>query len=198
MVKKTLEERILLLQEEDEISFGKILSTFHGKFRPLILIVLSLPFCQPIQIPGLSVPFGLLISFFGFRMAFGKKAWLPQKMLVKTISKRKFLKFSNTALKIIKKIKPWIHPRFTQLCDTPYMKVINGLLICILGLFLALPLPIPFSNMFAAWSIFLISFGILESDGLLVLAGYIVSLLTAIFLSGMIYTIGHFLKSKHP
>jgi hypothetical protein len=61
------------------------------------------------------------------------------------------------------------------------MEKMHGLMICILGLLLALPLPIPLSNLTAAWSTFLIALGILEDDGASVLAGYLISLLTIIF-----------------
>ena len=60
------------------------------------------------------------------------------------------------------------------------MHIINCLAICILGIFLALPLPIPLSNLTAAWSIFLIALGILEDDGVFVLIGYLISFLTII------------------
>lgn len=61
------------------------------------------------------------------------------------------------------------------------MEKVNGLAICLLGILLALPLPIPLSNLTAAWSILLIAFGILEDDGLFVIIGYLVALLTVLF-----------------
>ncbi len=76
-------------------------------------------------------------------------------------------------------MKPWIHSRLSWMCYPPARKVINGIAIFLLGLFLALPLPIPFSNLSAAWAIFLMALGFLEDDGLFVLLGYAVMLITA-------------------
>jgi hypothetical protein len=52
------------------------------------------------------------------------------------------------------------------------MKRVNGAMLAALGIFLALPLPIPLTNVITAWAIFLISLGILEDDGLFIFLGY--------------------------
>jgi hypothetical protein len=49
---------------------------------------------------------------------------------------------------------------------------INALLMLLAGLFLALPLPIPGTNLAPSWVILLICIGTLEEDGLLVVLGY--------------------------
>jgi len=46
--------------------------------------------------------------------------------------------------------------------------------IAIAALLLALPLPIPFTNMIPGWAIFLIALGLMERDGLFILAGHLV------------------------
>jgi len=189
---RTLEEGILLLQQEAKskpLSIAEILRILSGKGRSLILILLSLPFCQPIQIPGFSVPFGLGIAFIGLRMAFGKRAWLPRRILETRVPPQTFEKIADNTIYVARKLKPWIHPRFTGLCHSSFMEKANGLIIFILGLFLALPLPIPLSNLVAAWSIFLISLGTLEDDGVLVLIGYLVCVLAIVALVAMALTI---------
>lgn len=188
---QSLEKGLHLVQERTQqgpLSLEDILHILSGRGRPLLLILLSLPFCQPIQIPGLSTPFGLAIAFIALRTAFGKHVWLPKKLQKKKISPKTISKITNTTLVVIKKIKRFIHPRLDFLCHSRIMEVLNGLTIAILGILLALPLPIPLSNLTAAWSIFIISIGILEDDGLCVLLGYIVLLLTLTFLFFMILT----------
>ncbi len=188
----TLEEGILILQQKGEnssISVGEILHILSGKGQSLILLFLSLPFCQPFQIPGLSTPFGLAIAFIGLRMAFGKRVWLPKRILAKTITPHTLQKITGKTLWLVKKMKRWVHPRLTWLCHYPVLHIINGLLISLLGIFLALPLPIPFSNLTSAWSIFLIGLGVLEDDGVFILIGYFVSLLTVAFFITMALSI---------
>jgi hypothetical protein len=192
---RTLEEGILLLQEKVKsapITLGEILQLLSGKGRALILILLSLPFCQPLQIPGLSTPFGLAIAFIGLRMAFGKHLWLPQSVLSKTLTGATLQKITDTALLIIRKLKPWIHRRLDWICHSSTMQIVNGLSIVFLGVLLALPLPIPLSNLTAAWAIFLIALGNLEDDGIFVIAGYLVLFITLIAFVFILFTIDKF------
>lgn len=197
---RTLEEGIVLLHNEaqyledknKQISIREILHILSGKGRPLILILLSLPFCQPIQIPGMSMPFGFAITFIGLRMVFGKKMWLPKWLLSKTISNDTLEKITDKTLFTVRKIQRWIHPRLYWVCHSSFMEIMNGLIICFLGFLLALPLPIPLSNLVAAWSVFLVALGILEDDGLFVLIGYGFFFLTVTFFMMMFFSLKHF------
>jgi hypothetical protein len=180
----TLEESLLLLQKQGKdspLTLKQILDLLSGRGRFLLLIFLSLPFCQPIQIPGFSVPFGITICLIGIRILLGKHVWLPKKVLSHQISSPLIQKITKTSLLVIKKIRPWIHPRLQFMYTSRFMQTLNGLILSLLGIILALPLPIPFSNIIAGWSIFLISLGILEDDGLLVFIGYMFTFLTAAF-----------------
>lgn len=192
--KITLEERILLLQKQaahSSLSVGEILSILSGKGKSVVLVLLSLPFCQPIQIPGLSTPFGIAIAFVGLRLAFGKHIWLPKRFLQKKISPDTLNKMTSKAIKLLRKMKPWIHLRFDWVCNSKFMQIMNGLTIAFLGIFLALPLPIPLSNLTAAWAIFSIGLGTLEDDGIFVLIGYAITILTIAFFSFMILLSNH-------
>lgn len=177
----TIEEDILLLQEKSKnspISIEEILKILSGKRESLIILFLSVPFCQPLQIPGLSTPFGLAIAFIGMRMAFGKSIWLPKKISAKTISSSVMHKITDKILWILAKMNPWIYPRIFWLSQYSAIQIMNGLLISILGVLLALPLPTPFSNLMSAWSIFFLGTGLLKDDGVFILIGYFFSLCT--------------------
>ncbi len=183
-----LESRLWALQHTAEehhfISIKKILQILSGKGRLLILMLLSLPFCLPIPLPGMSIPFGLLIAFFGIRMAFGQGIWLPERWINKKMKTTHIKKIVKKTLWLVKKMQVWTHPRLQWMTDHPVMKVVNGIVICLVGLALAMPIPIPFSNITAAWSIFIICFGIMEDDGVFTLIGYLMFLITIV-----IYTI---------
>lgn len=192
----TLEEEVLLLQQKAksrDLSIEEIFFTLSDKGRPLFLIFLSIPFCQPIQIPGLSLPFGLVIALIGLRLALGKQVWLPKKLASKTVCSQTLQKITDKSLVVMKKLEHLIHPRFYWFCHSPVMEVINGIMIFILGVFLALPLPIPLSNLTAAWSIFLLALGNLKDDGVCVFMGYLASFLTLIFFGFIIFTAEHFI-----
>lgn len=187
-----LEEDFLLLHDkskETPLSIEEISLILSGKWELLIVVILSLPFCLPIQIPGFSTPFGIAIIFIGLKIAFGKYAWLPKKILAKKISSHTLQKITEKALWLLNKMQGLIHPRWNWLCSYPASNVVNGLLITLLGLLLALPLPIPLSNLFAAWSLVLIGLGLLEDDGIFVLIGYLLSFCTVIFFIAIFFLI---------
>lgn len=177
----SLEEDILLLQKKGKnssLSIGEILNILSEKSDPLIILFLSLPFCQPLQIPGLSTPFGITIVFISLKMACGKYLWLPKSILDKSISPQILQKITEKTLWLLKKMNRWIYPRLAWLYCYPISLIINSFLISVLGILLALPLPTPFSNLMAAWSIVFIALGLLKDDGVFILIGYLFSLLT--------------------
>lgn len=181
-----LKENLALLlkqsRQKKALSLGEILEIMGGKGRLLIVIFLTLPFCQPLQIPGLSTPFGIVIALIGLRIAFSKQAWLPKSVLAKKVKSETLEKLSEKFLKFMKKMRTIVHPRMSWMSQSRVMQILNGLLIVLLGLFLALPVPIPFSNIIAGWAIVLLSIGLLEEDGLFILLSYTLTIAAAVAL----------------
>lgn len=196
---RTLDQSLKILtektQEKPSLSIQEILDALSGRGRFFVLLFLSFPFCQPLQIPGMAIPFGILISLIGLRFALGKGVCLPKKLLVKRFSSKKIEKILNRFFKIMKKMKRFIHPRLKAFCGFKGQKVLNGCLFFLLGILLALPLPIPLSNLSAGWAIFLLSLGVLKDDGLLVLLGYSVTLLTCLFFLVICWQVKWFFQS---
>ncbi len=177
---RSLEKSFALILKRSKrapVTLRMIFTIMSGKGKPLILIFLSLPFCLPIQIPGLSTPFGLVIMFIALRIAFGKRIWLPKSILNKKIPSHFLRKVIDKSTWVLIKLKRIMHPRLHWVCDHPISHLIHGLCLAILGFFLALPLPIPLTNLIAAWSILIISIGLLEEDGIFVLVGYAIPVL---------------------
>lgn len=189
---QSLEERLVSLQQTTKnasISVEKIAKKLSLKGQPLILLFLSIPMCIPVQIPGMSTPFGVLIAFFGLRLAFGHRVWLPKIILNKTISPHTFQKIILKALTAVRKLNWITHPRMIQFCRSPITRLFNGLVVTLLGLLLALPMPIPVSNLVAAWPIFFLSFGLLQDDGLFLIIFYFTSLLAFAFFFALFWSI---------
>lgn len=153
---------------------------------PLVVIFLSLLFCQPFQIPGLSTPFGLIIAILGLQIMLGKPIWLPQKLMSKSISSKTVQKLATKTQQLMKKMGRWLHPRLPILVLVGSKPIFYGSLSFVLGLALALPLPIPLSNLAVGWSLLLTSIGLLYDDGLWVLIGYVFSLITILFFIALV------------
>lgn len=194
---KTLEEVFSTLlkrsQQVPGVDIKEIIEILSGKSQSLILIFLTLPFCLPIQIPGFSTVFGLIIALIGVQIACSKRLWLPKPLLFKTVPSIVLQKITDKSLYLLKKMKRFMRPRLDWLCRHPLTQVINGLAIVLLAILLALPLPIPLSNMAVAWPILFISLGMLKDDGVFILIGYLTSLFAFLFFGSIFLSLKYYL-----
>ncbi|MBJ7449559.1 MAG: exopolysaccharide biosynthesis protein [Parachlamydiales bacterium] len=174
---KNLEQDLnsLLKKGQSSVSFSEILNSFEGKGTALLLLILGLPACLPVQIPGLAILFALITAILGVRMALGKQLWLPKKLLNKKISKKSLEKIVGKTIKVIKKVQPFLKPRYLHFAKKTKM---HGILIFLLGAYLAIPLPIPFISMVAGFALVVMALGLIEDDGLWILISYIISILS--------------------
>ena len=166
-------ERLEKMQEQQGLSIAQLVQALEGKGHAAIMAILALPFCFPIQVPGLSTPFGIVLIFSGLRIAFAQAPWLPRWLLVREIPEKTAHGLLEGLRKLASVAEKILHPRLTFLCRNSWLHRCHGLLVAFLAILLALPLPIPFSNLLAAVPILLISLALLEEDGAFLIAGYI-------------------------
>jgi len=175
------------------LTFGQIERLLEGQGYQLLLIFLALPFCFPISIPGLSLPFGLVIAVVGWRLAINRSPRFPNFILNRAISILLFRKIIDFGLKTAKFIERFSCTRMEFLFCAPLMSRLVGVGIASGGVLLLLPLPplIPLSNTIPAISVIFLLGGLIERDGLLVLCGYLVNCFAWIYFGVMIYATGH-------
>jgi hypothetical protein len=157
------------------LSLRQIVEILHGRGIDVVIIILVLPFCQPIPLPGLSTPFGLALMLVGLRIALRQKPWLPEWMLRREISNETLTKIVNGAVAVAKRLEKLIHPRMRFMKHWWSFNAVNGLAIVSSSFLLMLPLPIPFSNTIPAWSILLLALGMMEEDGAVITLGYMMA-----------------------
>lgn len=187
---KRLSAELLQLAEsvrDEDITLGTLVEHLEGRVYTLLLVLLSIPFCQPVIIPGLSAPFGVVIALLGLRFALRQHPWLPKRMLAMKL-KAKFLpSVMRGGAKILRQFERFLHPRMTKIFDSPLTHLVAGLAISISGLLLALPLPIPLTNIVPAVAIMLIAAAFSERDGYcLIVAGAAFTLNVGFFI-GLAY-----------
>lgn len=174
------------------MTLGELEQTLKGRGFGLFLLLLALPFTFPIAIPGLSVPFGLVIMLIGLRLAAGRKPWLPAFILRREIKYSLLEKIVGIGLKLSTKLEKIVKPRLHFLQRWPGMLNLIGLGIASGGLLLSLPLPplIPFSNTIPAFAVVFLAAGLIERDGLLVLIGHGVNIAAWIYFGLMFAAAG--------
>ena len=67
--------------EVETVTLREVFLLLHGRGYVLLMMMLALPFCTPVPLPGLSTPLGLIIGIISLRLALGQKPWLPAKLL---------------------------------------------------------------------------------------------------------------------
>lgn len=153
------------------VQLRELFEATQGRGYQLLLLLITLPFVTPIPLPGFSIPFGIVVALLGARMALGQKPWLPQRLLDRALPPRFLGKFLGAANRVVKLLEYFLRPRLPFVRNHAIFARIAGLLIAVSGLFLILPLPLPFSNSLPAWTVILLAAGALGRDGLFFIAG---------------------------
>ena len=166
---------------ERAVTLREVIYTLQGRAYLLLVLLLALPFITPLPLPGLSTPFGLAILLIAARLSLGQKPWLPMKLQRKELPAGFLRKLFAVAERALRFLEKFLRPRLTFVTDTPLLAQLHAVLMLVAALALLLPLPIPFTNSFPAWTILLLAAGLLERDGLFILAGYVV------FAAGVLY-----------
>jgi hypothetical protein len=181
--RKLSDELAMILREfeVENVTLREVLGLLHGRGYVLLVMLLALPFCTPVPLPGLSTPFGLIITIIGARLALGAKPWLPSRLLDTRLPPKVFARVFAFTRKIILGFERLLRPRLLWVTSSPRREQLHGVPIVVCALMLLLPLPVPFSNVIPAWGIMLIAGGLLERDGVFIVAGYVASILTIAF-----------------
>lgn len=186
--KTTLLQMLQALAQDDcraRISIGDLLAALGDRALAALLFVFAVPNVLPVP-PGTSTILGAPLVFLAAQLAFGLRPWLPGVIADRTMARTDFAA-------LVQRISPWLvraerllRPRAVVLVLPP-MEYLVGL-VCLL-LAVVLVLPIPLGNMLPALSISLLALGILERDGVWIVAGLAAAAASAAVVSGVLFAL---------
>jgi hypothetical protein len=182
--RRRLSEELDLILREFEVevvTLREVIAVLHGRGYVLLVMLLALPFCTPVPLPGLSTPLGLVIALIGVRLALGEKPWLPARLLDTPLPPATFRRVFALTRKLVLGFEKLLRPRLLWVTGTAWREQLHAIPIVINALLLLLPLPVPFSNVIPAWAVLLLAAGLLERDGAFILAGYVSTVLAVAF-----------------
>ncbi|MES2198728.1 MAG: exopolysaccharide biosynthesis protein, partial [Chlamydiota bacterium] len=99
-----------ILKRPGEVTIQEILSILSEHGHPALLLIFTLPLCFPLQIPGMSTPFGLLLSLIGIQMGFRKRLWLPKWILRKKTPRKMLQKVIKKTISISIFLRKFLRP----------------------------------------------------------------------------------------
>jgi hypothetical protein len=152
--------------------------------------ILAAPFLLPITVPGMSTILGLPMLLIGFAVMMSRVPWLPERLLNRSLP-------SDTVRRILQKVRGWserfehlVRPRLLGMTGGRLVNALNGALVIVAVVLLMAPLPlIPFVNSLPALAVVLLCFGMAERDGVLISFGYLMTLVSAIYVGGLTFLV---------
>lgn len=168
---------------ERAVTLREVIFVLRQRAYMLLIVLLALPFIQPIPLPGLSTPLGIAITLIALRLSLGQRPWLPKRIQRTKLPAGFFGKVLAVTARLLRFLESVLRPRWPVITSTALLNQFHAIVIFTSAAILLLPLPVPFSNFLPAWAIFLVACGLLERDGLFIVLGYVA------FVAGAIYFI---------
>jgi hypothetical protein len=175
---------------ERSATVREVIGMLAGRAYELLMILFVLPFLLPVSVPGTSIPLGLAVAVIAIQLALGRLPWLPRRLLDKQLPPGFFTKVVSVTAGAVRVLEKAVRPQLPIVTGARWLLALHHLTICIAAIALTLPLPIPLTNTFPAWTILLLAVGLMERDGLMIFAGYVMLMATAAWFSLLGATIG--------
>ena len=154
--------------------------------------ILTMPMLIPLPIPlvGFSALVGSGIMLVGCQLALGyEKPYLPQRIARIELSPAASQKILKNINRLLQPLERMSRHRFSRFSNSWWGCRITGVCLAWDALLMSLPLPIPLTNLVPAYTILFLAIGLLEFDGLFILIGYRMTVVTTIFFASIAGTI---------
>lgn len=176
----------LTTDHHPRIALGDLLAVLGDRAFGALLLILSIPNILPV--PGLSTATGVPMVLIGAQMAFGRSGlWLPRRVQAVTLDRDAFLAVMRRARPWAERVERHLRPRLPAMVGA---RAERGLGLAIMLLAAVLALPIVFGNQPPAFAIALIALGLIERDGLFVLAGLASGIIALLIVAAVLLGLG--------
>lgn len=156
----------------ERLTVADIVAVLRGRAFAFLVVLLGLPNCLPMP-PPIPLVCGLLLALVAAQIAAGWSApWLPKALLKRSIPQVAVERAVRRALPVLQRLERWSRPRISVLEKPLALRAIGFLLLALaIGLLIAAPVigQIPLGI-----AVCLVGLGLVERDGVLVIAGLLV------------------------
>lgn len=175
---------------EDIITVGQIKTALHERGFGVIMAIAALPLCLPIPVPpGYTLLFSIPIFIFSTQMVLGQDSpWLPQWLTRKKIPRHALASLTEKSVPRLRQIERLMKPRMAFASSKVGEKLI-GVFAFLFAIPVALPIPVPLTNLLPGFGILIMSLGLLSKDGLIIIAGMIMGSI-GVGILGLVLVIG--------
>ena len=172
----------------DRITLGELLEVFGEEGLLLLTILLTLVFLIPVSIPGVSTVFGAAILLVGISRVGGKPLWLPARLRTKPLPADRLKPGLVAGMKWVRRMEKVSRPhRLPALVRGRAAMLVTNLAFVLAALLLMAPFGfIPFSNTLPALALLFYAVGLIQRDGVAVLAGHLANIGTMVYFAILI------------
>jgi hypothetical protein len=169
-------QKLSLKSKDGKTKISEIMEDFHENGILLAMVFFALPVAIPLPYPpGFTTIMGVPLMILSIQMLLGsKKVRLPQKINDYEIKNSTLKMISDKIVPIVESIEKYIKPRLS-FAKSVYCEQFIGLA-CFIAAF-AVALPIPLTNAIPALGITIMALGLLNRDGIIIIAGFITSII---------------------
>ena len=155
----------------DTVTLDWILGQLHERAFGLFLLVLALPCCIPF-LYGIPQIVALPLMFVSAQILLGRSApWLPGRLGARAVSKHALENLADRAKPWLERIEALSRPRLGPLTRPPLDRLVGLALVLFSASILV---PLPGTNTVPGFAVVVVSMGLLQRDGFLVLAGTVI------------------------
>lgn len=181
---KTL-EKLGLKAKDGTTSISELLADFHENGIVLAMIFFALPVAVPLPYPpGFTTLMGTPLIVLAVQLLLGyQKVSLPAKITSYQLRNSVLIMISNKVVPWLQKIEQYVKPRW-GFAQSVYCEQLVGFMSLICAISVAIPLPL--TNAVPALGIVVMALGLLNRDGLVVIMGFIVSIVGVVIAFGAV------------
>jgi len=142
----------------------------------MLAFICVLPAFIPIPLGGAIS--GPLLIMIGLQLCIGlREPWLPEFLARRGVHRHALAKFDKRLSPVLKWVERVVRPRLSWMLDSRIAGFVTGLLLIVLGFLLSLPIPL--TNYLFGGALLAFALALLERDGALMLAAWVVGIVAA-------------------
>lgn len=170
---------------EDTVTLKEFLDLMGEPGKLILSMLLAAPFLIPISIPGTGIIVGLIIFTLCISLIFNRDL-IPNRFRKTKISNKNLIRALNITSRVLNYLERFVKPRLLIMTHGSITPNVNKFFLLFSSLLFMFPLPVPLTDTLPASCIFLLAAGTLECDGYLILAGYLMVIITTIYFGSMV------------
>ena len=174
--------------EGHQVTLRELLVLIGEQGLLVFCAILAMPFLLPVSLPFMSTALGAPMLLIGYAVTMNRVPWLPHRLLDHSLPSATVQHVLERAARAADRFEHLVRPRLLDLTGTPAVNVVNGAVLVVAVLALMAPLPlIPFANTLPGIGIILLCLGMAERDGVLLLFGHLVALVSVLYVGTLLY-----------